>query len=131
MEEFAQKTWMFISACIVCGLTLSGIAVLVWWIIQNAKDMKREQNQENEHNDELLRHICATNAAAADAGWGNYIEMKDKYEKLSDDFDAYKKFAEKWDANKTEQIGKLEKQPKDNGITPVSWNPFGKEFEEA
>lgn len=132
MEEFAQKTWMFISACIVCGLTLSGIAVLVWWIIQNAKDMKREQNQENEHNDELLRHICATNAAAADAGWGNYIDMKDKYEKLSDEYADYRDRVASWDVNKTDRIKQLEQQLKDNDITPIPWEiPFGKEWTTA
>lgn len=129
MGEFAQKTWMFISACIICGLTLSGIAVLVWWIIKSAKDLKHEQNSQADYNNELLEHFCKTNAAAADAGWGNYIDMKDKYERLSDEYTDYKDRVSRWDANKTDRIKQLEQQLKDNDITPIPWEiPFGKEW---
>jgi hypothetical protein len=129
LQIAAERSWMIISTCIIVVLAAGAIAVLVWWIIKSAKDLKHEQNSQADYNNELLEHFCKTNAVAADAGWGNYIDMKDKYERLSEEYTDYKDRVSRWDANKTDRIKQLEKQLKDNDITPIPWEiPFGKEW---
>jgi hypothetical protein len=58
--------------------------------------------------------------------------MKDKYEKLSDEYSDYRDRVASWDVNKTDRIKQLEQQLKDNDITPIPWEiPFGKEWTTA
>lgn len=124
LQIVAQRSWLIISACIVVVMSVAAIVLLVWWLVMNIKDFRRMARQDAAKDIEFMKRNCNTYAAAADAGWSQYIDMKDKYTKLTDDFNNFKKFAEKWDANKAEHIGKLEQQLKDNGITPVTWSPY-------
>lgn len=128
LQIAAERAWIIISTCIIIVLALGAISVLVWWIIQNIKDARAEKNKENSCNKEMLEHSCETYAAAADAGWGSYIEMKGKYDKLSDDFDDYKSIVERWDAHRRNRIKQLEEQLRTNNIEPEPWDfPSGKE----
>lgn len=117
----AEKAWLIMSTCIIVVMSVGAIAVLVWWIIQNAIDAKREKNRERDYNKEMLEHFCDTNAAAADAGWGNYIDMKKKYDKLSNDYADYKTRVAQWDDSRSGRIKQLEDQLHNNNIEPVAW----------
>jgi flagellar basal body-associated protein FliL len=125
LQITAEKTWMIISTCIVIVLGIIAIAVVVWWVVENIKDMRRQQNIQMNFDKKNLEHQRDVNAAAADAGWSQYIDMKDKCNSIKDEYIDYKSKVEQWDKKRSERIRQLEKQLRDNGITPIPWDLGG------
>lgn len=119
LQIAAEKTWMIISACIVIVLGIIAIAVVVWWVVENIKDMRRQQNIQMNFDKKNLEHQRDVNAAAADAGWSGYISMKDKYNKAVDDYEEKLDKMEEWDMKRINYINKLRQQLRDNGIEPL------------
>lgn len=115
----AEKAWIIISTSIIVVLGVAAIAVLVWWVVENIKDMRREKNKDNSCNIEMLKHSSETSAAAADAGWSGYICMRDKYNKAVSDYEDKLDKMQEWDLKRINYIDKLRKQLIDNGIEPL------------
>ncbi len=127
----AEKAWIIISTSIIVVLGVAAIAVLVWWVVENIKDMRREKNKDNSCNIEMLKHSSDTSAAAADAGWSSYIEMKRKFEKSEEDRQKEKYFSAQWDFKRVERIHQLEEQLRSNGIDPIPASSAEKEEDAA
>ncbi len=122
LQIAAQRSWIIISTCIIVVLAVSAIVVLIWWIVMNYKDFKRDAKMDAQKDIDLMKHNCETFAAAADAGWSQYIDMKDKCNSIKDEYSDYKDKVEQWDKKRSERIRQLEKQLRDNGITPIPWD---------
>lgn len=124
MEELsfeAQTAWLIISTCIIVVISIGAIAIIAWWFISNFTEYRNHVKEDVNEDLILLKHSCATYAAAADAGWSQYIDMKDKCNTAEEDFRDYKSRVEQWDKNKSERIAQLERQLTDNGIEPIPW----------
>lgn len=124
MEELsfeAQRAWLIISTCIIVVISIGAIAIFVWWFISNFTEYRNHVKEDVNADLILLKRSCATYAAAADAGWSQYNEMKDKCNTVEEDFRVYKSRVEQWDKNKSERIAQLERQLTDNGIEPIPW----------
>ena len=124
MEELsfaAQRAWLIISTCIIVVISFGAIAIFAWWFISNFTEYRKHVRDDVSADLILLKRSCATYAAAADVGWSQYIEMKDKCNTAEEDFRDYKSRVEQWDKNKSERIAQLERQLTDNGIEPIPW----------
>ena len=115
----AEKAWIIISTSIIIVLGIIAIAVVVWWVVESIKDMRREQNIQMNFDKKNLEHQRDVNAAAADAGWSGYISMKDKYNKAVYDYEEKLDKMEEWDLKRINYIDKLRQQLRDNGIEPL------------
>lgn len=114
----AQKVWLIISAFIIGTISVGAIAVIAWWFITNfsiyAKSIREEPtNSRNSY------------AAIADAGWSNYLNMKERYDFVVMEYertlakkDQKIELMEEWDLQRMKRISQLEKQLTDNGIEP-------------
>lgn len=118
----AQRVWLIMSACIISVMAAGAIAVIAWWLIANIKDFKKDAEKETACEIEKWKRQSLINAAAADAGWGNYIDKNEQYENATKEYGKKISEYDSWDAKKSERIKNLEKQLRDNGITPITWD---------
>ena len=117
----AQRTWLIISACIIAVMAVCAIAVVGWWFVENCSDYLNKKKR--------AEHYRATEyASAADAGWSSYLDMKNRYDYMTNEYELTierrdKKIAsmEEWELKRIERIKQLEDQLRENGIEPCAW----------
>ena len=119
LQATAEKVWLIISACVVVVLGIAAIAVLIWWVVENIKELRKEQNIQLNYNKQNLEHQRDVNAAAADAGWSNYIELKHMHERSVEKYEDQIESMGEWDLKRIKYIEALKRQLRDNGIVPI------------
>ena len=122
LSILSQKIWMFMSACIIGVMAVSAVAVIAWWLMSIIKDFKKDASKETEIEVEKWKRQSMINAAAADAGWGNYIDKDTECKKAKETYEIKISEYDDWDAKKSNRIKKLEQQLRENGIDPIPWD---------
>lgn len=114
-----QVFWIITDICVVIVLAVIAVTVLIWWIIKAFDD---------KHKVKTYKESSTAFAGCADEWLSKYYREKEEHantvnfytgalERKDRKIDSLIEFDEK----KTQRIIQLEKQLKDNGIEPESW----------
>ena len=119
LQATAEKVWLFISACVIVVLGIAAISVLIWWVVENIKDLRKENNNQINFDKKTLEHQRDINAAAADVGWNNYFDLKEKHDRTIEKYEYQIESMCEWDLKRIRYIEALKKQLQENNIVPI------------
>lgn len=112
---------MTVAIVIMCAFCMAALALL--WIRDELKDKQRDKENLQSAKCSLVARnkSSAETAEVADVFFNMFIEEHDKLEKSERERQKDAEHAEQWGNRLKTRIKVLEKQLKDNDITPISW----------